>query len=98
VKVLTKYMPEIPVPVMAPCEVNGQKTVMWFQPGTLVDSEEKAKEIERLAGRDIIFNRVSERSREMTDAIEAAIGRDPGATADALIDTMLLSVMEEKDG
>lgn len=92
-KVLTKYVPEIPNQVMA----KDKKGVpRWFAPGEMVDTEEEAREIERLAGRDIIYNRVSERATEMTRAIEHVLSLAPEESVDALIDRMVSALMVGK--
>ena len=88
-KVVTKYIPEIPNQVMAKDAKGG---VHWFAPGGMVDTEEEAKEIERLAGRDIIFNAVSKRAAEIAGAIEAN-GGDP----DSLINDMLTLIEPKKE-
>ena len=95
-KILTKYLPEIPNQVMAP--IKGTQRMRWFAPGETVDTEEEAKEIERLAGRDIIYNRVSERSIEFTKVIEAEIVKSPETKVDDLIDKMIAAVKGGEDG
>jgi hypothetical protein len=88
-KVVTKYIPEIPNQVMAKDEKGNP---YWFSPGGMVDTEEKAREIERLAGRDIIYNRVSARAVEITKAIEHILSLATGESVDTLIDTMIASI------
>lgn len=92
-KVVTKYIPEIPNQVMAKDEKGNS---YWFSPGGMVDTEEKAREIERLAGRDIIYNRVSARAVEITQTIEHAISLAPEENVDALIDKMINALMAGK--
>ena len=96
-KIITRYLPEIPNQVMAPIK-GTQGMRRWFAPGETVDTEEEAKEIERLAGRDIIFNRVSERAIEFTKVIQAEIVKSPETKVDDLIDKMIAAVKGGDDG
>ena len=91
-KILTKYLPEIPNQVMAKDAKGG---FYWFAPGQMVDTEEEAKEIERLAGRDVIYNVVNKRAVDIAQAIEKN-GGDP----DALINDILtlIAPKENADG
>ena len=93
-RVVTKYIPDIPNQVMVP--MDGGKSMRWFSPGEMVDTEEQAKEIERIAGRDIIYNRVSARAVEITQTIEHAISLAPEENVDALIDKMVNTLMAGK--